>query len=193
MSSARRYITAPRPPELNSVDQRRALRSQVDAKSFLIVASTASTNCRAIQTRRILRQKLGALHEGIRQGQLSCGQVRATDYARPVAGKHRIARQLLRFRLIRVVRIRERLIVAKRRAVKPEDIRARLLILQLKEESVRDIEPFVVNASLVCPALGDLADPEIKAALVRQAAEKVVEMLAHKEPLISVVERVGRG
>ena len=54
---------------------------------------------------------------------------------------------------------------------------------------MRALEPFAVYARLVCAALGDLAGPEVKAALVEQAAEKVVELQLHKEPLISVDER----
>src|SRR5258708_27046140 len=106
-------------------------------------------------------------------------QVPAANQARAIVREYCIARDLLRFALIRVVRIRKRLIVAKRSSIQSEYVSSRLLVFQLIEEGIRHINALIASTGLVAATLGYLSRPEIKAALVRQATKKIVIMIPH--------------
>src|SRR5712671_4656152 len=80
--------------------------------------------------------------------------------------------------------------VAKRRAIQAKDVRARLLILALVEEGIRDGNAPRANATRVTVAGADLIAPIFESALIRFTAEKVNILLADKE--LRRVERVGK-
>src|SRR5882762_5383520 len=82
--------------------------------------------------------------------------------------------------------------VAIGRAVKTKDVRGRLLILKFEEESVRDSDAPLGQASSVAHRAWrrprDLANPESKSAGIRRATEKVVIVLTNK--VRRIVERI---
>ncbi len=84
------------------------------------------------------------------------------------------------------------MIVAKRCPVKSKDVPGRLLIFEFVEERIRHVKPFVVQATLIGAALGNLGHPEIKASLIRLAAQKIQIVLKHKEVRVRIIEGIRR-
>src|SRR5947209_14495749 len=104
--------------------------------------------------------------------------------------EHRIARYLSGFRWIRIVRIRRWLGISIRGSVQSEDIRSRLLVLQLIEESVRNVIPLVADAQWIGAALRNLTGPVIPPGLVRVTSQKVVIVKLHK--VVRAIDRICR-
>src|SRR6267143_470153 len=96
-----------------------------------------------------------------------------------------------------MISVGKRLAVTESLAEKTKDVRSRLLILQLKKESVRDIDASRVQAHNVSVSAGrrivggvarDLIRPVAPATRVGVTTEKIVVMLLHEKARL--VERV---
>src|SRR5215813_19788 len=133
-------------------DQGRALRRQVD---MYVVLDSGQHRVNKLlsrgQTRGVLRHERRTLNEGVGKIQLELGQIRATYDQRSIRGENRIGGHLQIFPgepCIRM-RIREWLIVSEGSTIDSVNVRARLLILELNKESVRDSDATRVDAGLV--------------------------------------------